>query len=121
MLIACNNKKKHPVINMYQAERMMEDVFFFLVSFSVFVRTFSAISSFYIINCGRSIETGLSNMCVEREKTMLYIIAYRGKSKNILKFLCLHEFQSHNVYLLLRVNYIQTFNYKEEKIITFTD
>ena len=31
-------------------------------------------------------------------------IAYRGKSKNKLKFLCLPEFQSHHT---LRVNYIK--------------
>ena len=40
---------------------------------------------------------------------VLGLIAYRGKSKNRLKFLCLSEFQSHNTLrlLLLRVNYIQ--------------
>ena len=37
------------------------------------------------------------------------VIAYRGKSKNRLKFLCLPEFQSHHTLRLqiLRVNYIQ--------------
>ena len=37
------------------------------------------------------------------------LIAYRGKSKNRLKFLCLPEFQSHHTLrlLLLRINYIQ--------------
>ena len=33
-----------------------------------------------------------------------FSIAYRGESKNRLKFLCLPKFQSHNT---LRVNYIQ--------------
>ena len=38
-----------------------------------------------------------------------WAIAYRGESKNRLKFLCLPEFQSHYFLrlLLLRVNYIQ--------------
>ena len=37
------------------------------------------------------------------------LIAYRGESKNRLRFLCLPEFQSHNTsgLFLLCVNYIQ--------------
>ena len=51
--------------------------------------------------------------------TTISTIAYRGESKNGLKFLCLLEFQSHHPLrlLLLRVNYIQL----KENGLTFAD